>query len=55
MKAIQDTLLERYNAWDDAFNIARHDPEIDLSGTGPSYNPYAEVSNVLRRYVRFVI
>ncbi|KAF2734553.1 MRP-L47-domain-containing protein [Polyplosphaeria fusca] len=37
MKAIQDTLLERYMAWEGAFELAKTDPQIDLSGQGPAF------------------
>ncbi|KAF2260735.1 MRP-L47-domain-containing protein, partial [Lojkania enalia] len=39
MKAIQDTLLERFYAWEDAKNLAKNDPDFDLSGQGPTYQP----------------
>jgi len=32
-------LTERYYSWRDAENIAKDDPEINLSGEGPTYNP----------------
>jgi large subunit ribosomal protein L47 len=32
-------LTERYYSWRDAEDIARNDPEIDLSGNGPLYTP----------------
>lgn len=38
-RAIKQVLTERYYSWRDAETIARDDPEIDLSGAGPLYNP----------------
>jgi large subunit ribosomal protein L47 len=32
-------LTERYYSWRDAEVIAKDDPEVDLSGDGPAYNP----------------
>jgi large subunit ribosomal protein L47 len=32
-------LTERYYSWRDAEVIAKDDPEVDLSGEGPAYNP----------------
>lgn len=43
MKAILDTLAERHQAYQDALELAKHDPDIDLSRTdGPQYTqpPY---------------
>lgn len=43
MKAILDTLAERHQAYQEAFALAQHDPDIDLSRTdGPQYTqpPY---------------
>jgi large subunit ribosomal protein L47 len=38
-RAIKQVLTERYYSWQDAEAIARNDPEVDLSGEGPIYNP----------------
>jgi large subunit ribosomal protein L47 len=32
-------LTERYYSWRDAEVIAKDDPEVDLSGDRPAYNP----------------
>ncbi|KAH6690366.1 50S ribosomal protein L4 [Plectosphaerella plurivora] len=39
MKAIKHVLTERYYAWEDAYQLAHEDPEINLSGKGPAYKP----------------
>jgi large subunit ribosomal protein L47 len=40
MQAIQDTLLERHNAWEEACRLAAEDPDIDLERTdGPQWQP----------------
>jgi large subunit ribosomal protein L47 len=38
-RGIKQALTERYYSWRDAETIAKSDPEIDLSGSGPIYNP----------------
>lgn len=38
-RAIKQVLTERYYSWRDAETIAKDDPEINLSGDGPVYNP----------------
>jgi hypothetical protein len=47
MKAILDTLAERHQAYQEAFELAKHDPNIDLSRTdGPQYEaatPYVRL------------
>jgi large subunit ribosomal protein L47 len=49
MKAILDTLAERHQAYQEAFELAKHDPNIDLSRTdGPQYE-------VATPYVRLVL
>lgn len=32
-------MTERYYSWKDAEAIAKNDPEIDLSGSGPLFTP----------------
>ncbi|EJT77786.1 54S ribosomal protein L4 [Gaeumannomyces tritici R3-111a-1] len=39
MKAIKHVLTERYYAWEDAVELAKEDPEINMSGKGPMYTP----------------
>ncbi len=39
MRAIKHVLTERYYVWEDAVDLARQDPEIDLSGEGPAFAP----------------
>ena len=39
MKAIKHALTERYYAWEDAVEVAKEDPEVDLSGNGPAFTP----------------
>jgi large subunit ribosomal protein L47 len=46
-RAIKQVLSERYYSWRDAEVLAKDDPEIDLSGKGPAYNP----SNFVEEYV----
>jgi large subunit ribosomal protein L47 len=41
MKAIRHSLTERWYSWEEARKLAREDPEVDLSGDGPAYNPNA--------------
>lgn len=46
MKAILDTLAERHQAYQEAYILAQHDPDIDLSRTdGPQYTqpPYVSL------------
>jgi large subunit ribosomal protein L47 len=44
MKAILDTLAERQQAWKEAQELARHDPNIDLERTdGPQFTEPAYV------------
>lgn len=38
-RAIKQVLTERYYSWRDAEDIAKEDPEINLSGEGPTYTP----------------
>ncbi|KAI5790129.1 mitochondrial 39-S ribosomal protein L47 (MRP-L47)-domain-containing protein [Geopyxis carbonaria] len=38
-RAIKHALTERYYAWQEAQELAKIDPEVDLSGNGPAYNP----------------
>lgn len=38
-RAIKQVLTERYYSWQQAEFLAKDDPEIDLSGNGPVYNP----------------
>lgn len=42
MKAIKHVLTERYYLWEDAYQLAQEDPEINLSGQGPTYAPLYE-------------
>jgi len=37
MQQIRHVLTERFYAWEDAVKLAKHDPEVDLSGNGPAY------------------
>jgi large subunit ribosomal protein L47 len=39
MKAIKHVLTERYYAWEDAVKLAEKDPEVNLSGDGPTFTP----------------
>lgn len=38
-RAIKQVLTERYYSWRDAETVAKNDPEINLSGEGPLYQP----------------
>lgn len=38
-RGIKQVLTERYYAWRDAEIVAKDDPEVNLSGEGPAYNP----------------
>lgn len=42
MKAIKHVLTERYYVWEDAYQLAKQDPEINLSGKGEAYTPLYE-------------
>ncbi|KAG9249307.1 putative 54S ribosomal protein L4, mitochondrial [Calycina marina] len=39
-RAIKHALTERYYSWRDALEVAKDDPEINLSGKGPLYTPF---------------
>jgi large subunit ribosomal protein L47 len=39
MKSIRHVLTERYYLWEDAVELAKEDPEINLSGEGQVYTP----------------
>ena len=39
MKAIKHVLTERYYLWEDAYELARNDKDINLSGEGDVYSP----------------
>ena len=39
MKRIKHTLTERHYVWEDAYRLAKQDPEINLSGEGEAYSP----------------
>lgn len=42
MGAIRHALTERHYTWEDATQVARSDPEIDMdAGEGQAYNPSA--------------
>lgn len=41
MGRIKHVLTERFYVWEDAVELARSDPEIDLSGDGPAFQPAA--------------
>ncbi|EPQ65396.1 BgtA-20946 [Blumeria graminis f. sp. tritici] len=47
-RAIKHVLTERWYSWTEAKDLAKEDPEINLSGTGPTYCPreYLEVEDV---------
>lgn len=38
-RAIKHVLTERYYSWEDARELAKGDPEVDLSGEGPAFTP----------------
>ncbi|EEY18268.1 50S ribosomal protein L4 [Verticillium alfalfae VaMs.102] len=42
MQGIKHVLTERYYLWEDARELAKTDPEIDLSGNGEAYQPSYE-------------
>jgi large subunit ribosomal protein L47 len=47
MKAILDTLAERHQAYEEAYELAKSDPDIDLSRTdGPQFTEPAYVRMV---------
>ncbi|KAI5783879.1 mitochondrial 39-S ribosomal protein L47 (MRP-L47)-domain-containing protein [Peziza echinospora] len=46
MRAIKHTLTERYYAWQEAVELAKVDPEVDLTGNGPPYTPRNEESPI---------
>jgi large subunit ribosomal protein L47 len=46
-RAIKQVLTERYYSWRDAEDIAKEDPEINLSGEGPTYIPSDFVEDVM--------
>ena len=39
MRSIKHALTERFYVWEDAVNIARDDPEINMNGEGEAYTP----------------
>lgn len=39
MKSIKHVLTERFYLWEDAYELAKNDPEINLSGQGDVYVP----------------
>lgn len=39
MKAIKHVLTERYYLWEDAYELAQNDKDINLSGEGDVYSP----------------
>lgn len=41
MRAIRHVLTERFYTWEDAVELAKTDPEINLAGTGSAYTPGA--------------
>lgn len=38
-RGIKQALTERYYSWEDARVLALTDPEVNMSGKGPAYNP----------------
>ncbi|KAM9879310.1 hypothetical protein VDGL01_06602 [Verticillium dahliae] len=42
MQGIKHVLTERYYLWEDARELAKNDPEVDLSGNGEAYQPSYE-------------
>ena len=46
-RAIKQVLTERYYSWRDAEDIAKGDPEINLSGEGPTYIPSDFIEDVM--------
>jgi len=49
MKAIVDVLVERNNAYQEAYKLATHDPEIDLSRTEHQYQPPSSYEAEVRK------
>lgn len=45
MKGIKHVLTERYYLWEDAYQLAQEDPEINLTGKGPAYTPRYDAEN----------
>ncbi|KAK0714637.1 mitochondrial 39-S ribosomal protein L47 (MRP-L47)-domain-containing protein [Lasiosphaeris hirsuta] len=45
-KAIKHVLTERFYAWEDAVELAKSDPEINLSGDGPAFTPQEYLEEV---------
>ena len=41
MRAIRHVLTERFYTWEDAVELAKSDPEINLAGQGSAYTPGA--------------
>ncbi|KAK3987813.1 mitochondrial 39-S ribosomal protein L47 (MRP-L47)-domain-containing protein [Cladorrhinum sp. PSN332] len=39
MRNIKHCLTERFYAWEDAVELAKNDPEVDLTGKGPAFTP----------------
>jgi len=39
MRAIKHALTERFYAWEDAVELAKEDPEVNLAGDGPAFTP----------------
>lgn len=48
-RAIKKVLTERFYSWRDAQEVARDDPEVNLSGDGPAYVPsdYVEGEDIM--------
>lgn len=49
-KAIKHVLTERYYSWMEAREVAKDDPEVNLSGDGPAYVPsddYVEGEDIM--------
>lgn len=45
MRAIRHVLTERFYTWEDAVELAKTDPEINLAGQGSAYTPGAFVED----------
>ena len=39
MQGIKHVLTERWYAWEDAVELAKADPEVNMSGEGSAYTP----------------
>ncbi|KAL1835813.1 hypothetical protein VTJ49DRAFT_6034 [Mycothermus thermophilus] len=39
MRAIKHVLTERFYLWEDAVELAKKDPEVNLTGEGPAFTP----------------